>query len=288
MPGRVFLLDGGTGSELRRRGVPLSATAWSGLAALYHGAVLRDIHLDFLRAGADGIIANTFGGARYLLDAAGAGTAFERINRRAVALAREARAAAGAAAADTLLLGSLSNLPPMDGSGYPPPAREAADLRELALLLADAGVDALALEMIQDPRHGERALAAALETGLPVWLGVSARLEPTGVGCFDDPAAPLAAVLDALLPMRPDAVAIMHTPLDAVLPALTLLRERWNGTFGVYPELPYESGARTPSPDELRRCAQRWIASGATLIGGSCGTTPVHIRALAELRDAQP
>src|SRR5512139_4059896 len=107
--GRTLLLDGGTGTELRRRGAALDATAWTGLAPLTHYDLLRAIHADYIAAGADVVTTNTFGTARFVLEAAGHGADYAAINRRAVAAAREARDAAGRAVA---VAGSISCLPP--------------------------------------------------------------------------------------------------------------------------------------------------------------------------------
>ncbi len=274
----VVLLDGGTGSELRRRGVPISDVAWSGPAVLTHPAVVRDIHAAYVDAGAEVIIANTFATSRFLLKAAGFGEAFETANRRAVKLAQEAAQLGNARVA---VAGSLSNLPPaMDIRRYPPAEEEADDLRSQAALLAHAGVDLIALEMLQDTHHAARALAAALATGLPVWLGVSARLVDGELRCFDFPERRFAEVLDALVAMRPDVVNIMHTELAAVAPAIDAVRERFDGPVGVYPETDPRERATPAVLDRFVACAEAWRRQGARLFGGCCGTTPKHIAAL--------
>ena len=107
--GGIVLLDGGTGSELQRRGVPMSHAAWSGAAVQTHPDTVREVHRDYIAAGAEVIITNTFGTARFTLEAAGLGPAFESINRRAVSLALEAR---DHARRDVAIGGSISNLPP--------------------------------------------------------------------------------------------------------------------------------------------------------------------------------
>jgi homocysteine S-methyltransferase len=185
----IVLIDGGTGSELKRRGVAMHAAAWSGPAALTHPEILRELHADYIRAGADIITTNTFGTSRFVLEAAGLGRDFTAINRHAVAAALEAREIA--ADRSVAIAGSMSCLPPrVDRTAYPDPTTEQAAYRELAKLLAASGVDLIALEMIQDGAHGAMALTAALETGLPVWLGVSARrssVEPKKLVGFDYP-----------------------------------------------------------------------------------------------------
>ena len=271
----TLVLDGGTGSELRRRGVPLDAALWSALAPLTHYEVLRSIHADYIAAGADVVTTNTFATSRFVLGAAGRGADFEVIIERAVAAAREARDSSGR---DVAIAGSISCLPPrFDVHAYPDEHVESAAYVELAETLAEAGVDLLALEMMQETRHAPLACAAAATVGLPVWLGVSCRAGAGGalVG-FDFPLVPLSACLDALLPFAPAAVNVMHSPLSAIEPALRLLRERWMGCVGVYPEI---DGSLT-SPDELAAEARNWIAAGAQIAGGCCGTTPAHIRAI--------
>ena len=277
--GGTLLLDGGTGTELRRRGMDLSNAAWSGLASLTHFDLLVAIHADYIAAGADVITTNTFATTRFVLDAAGHGNEFAAINARAVAAAREARDSGGR---DLCIAGSLSCLPPrFDAHAYPDERAESAAYVELAETLAEAGVDLLILEMMQETRHAPLACAAARTVGLPWWLGLSCRL---GAGAelvgFDFPLVPLATCLDVLLPLEPAAVAVMHSPLTAVVPALTAMRTRWDGPLGAYPEI--GDGRRsTVRPDELAAEAREWRAAGARIVGGCCGTTPEHVRALA-------
>jgi len=284
--GGTLVLDGGTGSELRRRGMALDAETWSALAPLTHYELLRGIHADYIAAGADVVTTSTFATTRFVLEAAGRSEDFALINGRAVAAAREARDASGR---DVGLAGSISCLPPrFDVHAYPDENAESAAYLELAETLAEAGADLLLLEMMQETRHAPLACAAASTVGLPVWLGVSCR---SGVGGalvgFDFPLVPLAATLDALLPFAPDAVAVMHSSVATVAPALREIRTHWRGLLGAYPEI--ADGAPTShalSPEELAPEARNWIAGGARIVGGCCGTTPDHIRALAAMRDA--
>jgi S-methylmethionine-dependent homocysteine/selenocysteine methylase len=277
--GRTLLLDGGTGTELRRRGAALDETTWTGLVPLTDYALLRAVHADYVAAGADVLTTSTFGAARFVLEAAGHGEQFGEIVRRAVAAAREARDAAGR---DIVIAGSLSCLPPnFDVHAYPAEALEYAAYRELADTLAEQGVDLLVVEMLQEAQHAPLALAAARTTGLPVWLGVSCR---AGAGDalvgFDFPLVPLDACLDALLPLAPDAVAVMHSPVTAVVPALHALRRRFDGPLGAYPEIGDGSVEAATTPEALADAAQPWLEAGARIVGGCCGTTPEHIRAL--------
>jgi S-methylmethionine-dependent homocysteine/selenocysteine methylase len=278
--GDTLLLDGATGTELRRRGVALNRTVWSGLAATTHYDVLRAIHLDYVAAGADVLTTNTFATSRFVLAAAARDADFAALNERTIAAARDARDAADR---DVSIAGSISCLPPcFDARRYPGEKAERAAYRELAETLAAGGVDLLLLEMMQETRHAPLALEAARTTGLPVWLGVSCRI---GVGealvGYDFPLVPLASCLDALLPLAPDAVAVMHSPLAAILPALHALRARYSGPLGAYPEIGDGSEPQPAvTPAALAAAALEWIAAGASIVGGCCGTTPAHVRAL--------
>jgi homocysteine S-methyltransferase len=281
--GGTLLLDGGTGSELRRRGLALDPAAWSGLAPLTHFELLRSIHRDYIAAGADVVTTSTFATTRFVLEAAGHGADFAAINARAAAAALEARDESGR---DVAVAGSISCLPPcFDVHRYPDELAESAAYRELAETLAAAGVDLLLLEMLEETRHAPLACEAARSVGLPYWLGVSCRLGPHAalVG-YDFPLVPLDACLDALLPLEPAAVAVMHSPLAAVVPALAAIRGRWHGVLGAYPEIG-DGNPAVPSavtPEQLATHACSWIAAGAQIVGGCCGTTPEHVRSLAQ------
>jgi homocysteine S-methyltransferase len=278
--GGTLVLDGGTGTELRRRGMALSDTTWSALASRTHYGLLRAIHADFIGAGADVITTNTFATTRFVLEAAGRAEDFALINSRAVAAAREARDSSGR---EVAIAGSISCLPPrFDVHAYPDERTESSAYRELAETLAEAGVDFLLLEMMQETRHAPLACEAARSVGLPFWIGMSCRAGPGDalVG-FDFPLVPLTACLPALLRLQPAVVAVMHTPIATIEPALHAVRAQWAGALGAYPELGDGMAPSAVTPAQLAVEARRWHAAGARAIGGCCGTTPEHIRAVA-------
>ena len=291
---QIVLIDGGTGSELQRRGVSMSRDAWSGVAAYTHKNLLREIHETYIRAGAEVITTNTFGTTRFVLESAGLGDEFSTINRRAVEAATEAREVA--AQHPVAIAGAISCLPPrLDIVAYPDAQKERDAYRELAQFLAEEGVDLIALEMMEDANHASMAMEAALGVGLPIWLGISTRFsngDRALVG-FDYPDTPLLATLETLIPMSPTVVNIMHTPPEAIQPALKQLKEYWTGPFGAYPELGEFSAPDWRFTNEIPEqdfvaYASRWVQEGARLLGGCCGTTPSHISALRDaLSDLQ-
>ncbi len=282
---QIVLIDGATGTELQRRGVPMDEVAWSGAAVLTHPDVVREIHEDYIRAGATVIITNTFGSTRQMLAPAGYGDQVEAAIRGAVELARQARD--NAAEQPVAVAGSISSEPPrFDRDAYFSPDEELEAYREAAGLLVDAGVDLIALEMMVETVHAPRAFQAALETELPVWLGVGCKKAEDGrIVSFDYDDLELATVLDALIPMGPTVVNIMHSEIGAIAEAIELVRKRWSGPIGVYPESGYFTKPTwnfvdVIQPTDLVAEALGWVEAGVRLLGGCCGTSPDHIAAL--------
>lgn len=89
--GDVVILDGAMGTELQRRGVPMDNVGWSAAALATHPDTVRAVHEDYLRAGAEVVITNSFGASRHVLAAAGLGDRVNELNRRSVELAGVAR-----------------------------------------------------------------------------------------------------------------------------------------------------------------------------------------------------
>lgn len=281
-------MDGGSGTELQAMGVPMDRAAWSGVANLTHPQTVKEMHAAYLAAGAEILITNTFAAGPGSLEAAGCGDRFEEANRNAVAVAAAARAEAGA---DAVVAGSMSRMAAggLSAAGDTNPAFAAEGVlvdtyRRQAGVLADAGVDALVLEMMGARRHVLPAVTAASETALPVWLGLSvAEARPGRAETIDgeDVGGLLRSLpLDAI-----DAVFVMHTDAGAVPDALGVIRAVWDGALGAYPHV----GDWTPptwvfheiAPDAFADAASEWVSGGAGIVGGCCGIGPSHIAALA-------
>ena len=148
--------------------------------------IVRTVHEEYIRAGADVITANTFATSRHVLAGAGLDQQTVAINRRAVELACEARVNT-APGRPVWVAGSMSNMVAwIEGTISPDPRylpsrdEEAANYREVADIFAEAGADILLLEMMSDIDRASLCLEAALATGLPVWVGLSCSLLPDG------------------------------------------------------------------------------------------------------------
>ncbi len=294
--GGIVILDGGTGSELGRRGVAMDPQAWCGPASLDNAAVLEAIHGDYIRAGADIITANTYASSRLMLGPAGYGDQFEVINRTAIAAAQRARDKSGRD--DVLIAGSLSHMCPfVSGTAQPDMARAPSEAEmtegfgELALLLRDAGCDLILLEMMYYPERIFPAFRAATATGLPVWAGFSARRGDDGrlLSFAPERDVPFTELIEPLDVFDVAVAGVMHTRADVLGDALDVMRPVFPGPLMAYPDSGYFAmpewrfEAIIP-PAELRRFAGGWIGRGAQVLGGCCGLSPEHIAALAPLK----
>lgn len=286
----VVILDGATGTELERRGVPMDDVAWSGAAILSHIDVLRAVHADYIRAGAEIVTTNTFATSRTMLAAAGLADEVRAINRAAVDAARVARDEAAGERA-VWIAGSISPMAP----GTDPARRAhvrfaAAEFREQAEILAEAGVDLILLEMMRDVDYTQAALTAAAATGLPVWVGFSCVRSAAGEivmapGIVRD--LPFETVMREVDLRQASLVAVMHTAVEDTRPALEIAREGWPALLGAYAHsggfaMPHWQFDEVVAPEDYLGEAERWAAMGVQVIGGCCGIGPEHIRRLAD------
>ena len=302
--GEVVVIDGGTGTQLQAEGVPMDDEIWSARANLEHSDVVQSVHEAYIRAGAEVIIANTFAANRAALEPGGLGTQVAEANRSAVRAALRARDAAAERA--VAVAGSMSSFCSIamhgrgtdghgGGAGEPGAASEdprfpsLANFREQAALLADAGVDLIALELMEAPGYGRAAIQAATETGLPVWLGIApVRLDDGSLGTDPELGSGLSftELVAQLATPGLAAVTVMHAKPDVAPEAIGVIRKYFTGPIGVYAESGDWAAPNWVfnglSPDEYVLEADSWVSQGAQIIGGCCGVGPGHIRVLAD------
>jgi len=283
--GEVVVLDGAMGTELERRGVETPLPLWSAEALLEAPDVVRAIHEDYLRAGADVITANTFRTTPRTMRRAGLpAEEADRITRLAVELAREARAHA-AVDRVTWVAGSVAPLEDCYRPDVAPPADVAAlEHAEQAALLADAGADLLLVETMNSIAEAVEATRAAVATGLPTLVSFIMRSD---VEIWN--AERLEDAVRAVEPLGPAAVLVNCLPAETAERCLEVMARASRLPLGCYPNAgDPDLGLGTWRHDESRTPewfaghAKSWLARGALLVGGCCGTSPAHIRALRE------
>lgn len=290
--GAPLIIDGGMGTELEKCGVAMDSDAWSGLAVLDAPDMVRNVHADFIKSGAEVVITNTFASGRHVLTPAGMADRVFDINVKAVSLAQEA--VAEAANGPVAIAGSLCEWATSRGDGAQSQKNAIADaLQEQATLLAGAGVDLIAIEMAQDNDLSPLAVDAAVATGLPVWLGLSCKRRERDIhlSAFDDPGSDFETIAKTVIQHARHTgnvtlINIMHTPVPDVPAAIEIVKHHWDGPIGVYPEsgfftMPHWNFVDIITPEDLVDAAKPWVDDhGIRLLGGCCGLGPDHITAL--------
>ena len=159
-------------------------------------------------------------------------------------------------------------------------------------VLAEAGVDLIALEMMGSFVQAAPAIRAAAATGLPLWVGFSCITGDDGALQFYD-GSPFSTGLTedlallAGLPPADVAVTVMHTLTEETAPALEIVRKQWSGVTGAYahsgrwvdPEWEFSDSI---SPEDYLSAARRWVEMGAQIVGGCCAIGPEYIRLLRD------
>ncbi len=286
--GETIILDGGTGTDIQRRGAPMSGETWCADVNGTHGEIVRSVHDDYVRVGADIIAANTFATSPLSFNAYGRDAELATLDALAVGYAK-----AAAQGHDVAVAGSFSTQRPVIvGTDRTDMSKSWTRDEAMVLFRAKAqhlkalGVDLIMMEMMRDTDYSLWACEAAMETGLPVWIGIAAERHGdvlTGFGRDDQKFEDVARALAAL---KPDVISIMHTSPNNTDEALTILRKYWIGPIGTYPECGYYAApdwqfVDVIEPLDLVQKSHDWNKLGATIYGGCCGIGPDHIHALA-------
>lgn len=280
--GERILIDGATGTEVERRGVPQLDNAWNGGGALSHPEIVRQVHEDYIRHGAEIIIANTFATTRHALSDAGVEHQFDDLNRVGVELALEARV--GMQRPDVLVAGGISywswtgNHPPLDSLRK--------DVEHQAGLMARTGADLLMLEMMVDIDRMLVTFEAAETAGLPVWIGMTCEADEDGVRLRNG--EPLDDALAALEGRNVPLISLMHMDVTKIDICLDALKRHWSGPIGVYAHSSHRADGKwvyddAVTPQAYATAAARWLQNGVQVIGGCCGVRVPHIEKLAEI-----
>jgi len=276
--GPPLLLDGAVGTELERGGHEVGLPPWAARALVEAPDAVREVHAAYARAGAELLTADTFRTQRHQVARAGLDATARELCARAVELAREGARAAGRG--DLPIAGSV---PPLEDCYSPELVPDDDTLlrghRDHVANLAAAGVDLLLVETQIHPREIEAATTAAAESRLPWLLSVLPR---GGRLLSGDPLGP---VLDRALERGAEALLVNCVPSSVAAAELAPLRARTT-RFGVYPNLGAPEAllsqvrSEDPDPEVFVRRAREWVALGARLVGGCCGTGPAHVAAL--------
>jgi 5-methyltetrahydrofolate--homocysteine methyltransferase len=293
---RVVVFDGGMGATLEM--FDLSQEDYGGLAGKCHEAlvlnrpdVIEGVHLSMLDAGADAVETCTFQASRLKLDEWGLGERTLEINRRAAEIARKA------AGSHRFVAGSIGPTGQLPASDDPTLGR--ITFRELVEVfteqargLLEGGVDLVIIETAQDILEVKAAVFGVREafrlTGLTTPIQASVSLLPQGGTMLLG--TPIDAVLTTLDALRVDVVGLnCSTGPDDMRDAIRFLGAsspmpvHCIPNAGIPHQGPNGETIFPEEPDPLAATLQEFVERyDVAIVGGCCGTTPDHIRAIAE------
>lgn len=293
---RILLLDGGMGQELRARSRAGHHALWSAQVLIEEPGTVQAAHEDFIRAGAELIITNTYSTIRRKLAEAGIEERFSDLNRLAAEIAVRARDAVGT---PVLIAGSL---PPLHGTYRPERVRSFEKIEPLyheqAEILAPS-VDLFICETMSSAAEARAAVHGASGLGKPVWVawtledGGSSRLrsgETIAEAWSALDGLPVAAALvnccwpESVGAAIPELVALdAGVPVGGYANGFQAIPEDWESLKGVD-----KLGSRPElGPEAYARHVADWIDGGARIVGGCCEIGPAHIARLRELISAR-
>ncbi len=286
----LLLFDGACGTNIQEMDIPESA--WEDKAGcneylnLSAPQVIRNLHESFLEAGAMVVETNTFGASSIVLAEYGLEMRTEEINHAAV---EHARAAIGDRQG-RYVAGSVGPTTKLPSLAHISVDALAEAYRQQMRALVEAGVDALLIETCQDLLQAKIAVVSCLEVleqaGKDLPIMVSVTMERQGTMLVGSDIAAICATLEPF-PLFSLGLNCATGPSD-MESHLRYLGKNWPGRISCMPNqgLPQVVDGKTwyPLPPEkyVQHMKQFIERDGVSLVGGCCGTTPEHIRGLAE------
>ncbi len=280
----VMILDGSMGALLQGRGLPAgyAPDLWN----LEEPGKIVSVQREYAQAGADILLTNTFGASRRRLAEYDAQGRLKEINEAAVANARKA-------GGDKVLV--AGDIGPCGTTVQPfgeIPFQEAYEIfREQALALVQAGVDLLAIETMFDLQEMKAAVMACNDLRGRIPLMAFMTFTQDGLTDTGTDPATAAAALEGL---GVDIIgANCSTGPEHMLPVIKKLASSTTRPIAVQPNagLPVQKAGVTVFPMEAGEMAEfgpKFLAAGANIIGGCCGTTPDYIARIARQLKGKP
>ncbi len=287
--GEVLLSDGAMGTYLRTK-VRGSVDCPESLN-LTNPDTVRKVHTEYIQAGARIIETNTFAANRFQLTRHGMAKKVWEINLAGARIAREAAGQAASTASQVFVAGAVGGL----GEKISPYGKlslvEAhAAFHEQIQALVDGGVDLIMLETMASFLEAKEAVLVCKETtDIPIVCQLTFTEQGTTV--YGDK---LAGAFEELVKLGADVVGLncVLGP-HKMIELLGSLPPSFTGMISVQPNAGtprYKDGSRetSQSPDYFKRSAKQLKELGVNIIGGCCGTTPEHIRKMAEVVKGEP
>ena len=293
---RPLIIDGAMGTQLQQRDEQIPKEAWEGnegcneLLNVTARDVMEDIFNAYLTAGADFITTNTFGSFSWVLDEYGISERAYELSRAGAEIVKQKCKEFSTPEHPRFCLGSIGPGTKLPSLGHITYDEMFAGYTECAKALIDGGVDIFLLETCQDPLQIKAALHACQEANrernsdIPIMVSVT--IELSGTMLIGTDAQTIATIMEPF-----DILSLgfnCGTGPEQVLKHVKTLSELWHKPISVHANagLPQNRGGYTyypMGPDEFVEQQKKFLAyDGVSFLGGCCGTTPQHIRALVD------
>ena len=294
----VKLLDGGTGTEIKRRGYNVPShieSIWSAQALIDNPDIVENIHYDYICAGADYIIINNYALTQPILSRANINKKLEELTLLAIDVAQKAKKRSGK---NVKIIGSL---PPLETSYRVDLILEeglmAKYYQEISSILKNK-VDIIICETMASSMEAKTALRAALNTDTETWIswtlqGTRHNTLPSGES--------LEEAYNAIAPLEAEAYLVNCGGANLITEAIKTLSKLTNKPVGGYansvfvdtnsnktelelnPENSQKESRQIIDEKTYALEVSKWINNGASIVGGCCSTTPEHIKLIKEL-----
>ena len=296
--GRTAILDSGISTELERQGAPMQETHWSGRASIDAFDILVNTHKAYIDAGADVITVNSYASSRLVLGDNKNVSLIEKINKKNIEAAVEARVQTGAN--EVLIAGSISHQVAwqnIDGKMKKqidiPVSRNELDIafNEMREFFEEGEVDFLLLEMMSIPERTVPLYDCVSNSNLPVWCGLSAKRQEnkSKITSFHDELVSFENNVKTASLYNFDVMGIMHTSVDLISDCNSIIKNYHTGPLMAYPDSGYFQAPNWQfvdiiTPQNLLNFAEVWKTEGMKIIGGCCGLGPEHTSLLSRLK----
>jgi 5-methyltetrahydrofolate--homocysteine methyltransferase len=293
---RPLIIDGAMGTQLQERDEQIPESAWEGnegcneLLNVTAIEVMESIFNAYLTAGADLITTNTFGAFDWVLDEYNIGHRAYELARAGAEIVKRKCDEFSTAEHKRYVLGSIGPGTKLPSLGHMHYDEMFQGYKECAIGLIDGGTDIFLLETCQDPLQIKAAIhaceAANREKKTDVPIMVSVTIELAGTMLIGTDAQTIAAILEPF-----DILSLgfnCGTGPEQVLKHVKTLSEVWHKPISVHANagLPQNRGGYSyypMGPDEFADHQEAFLEyDGVSFLGGCCGTTPQHIRALVD------
>jgi S-methylmethionine-dependent homocysteine/selenocysteine methylase len=279
----IVLLDGATGSQLKARGVSTALPLWSTIALLSNEGkkILRNIHTEYIQAGAEIVTANTFRTNYRALEKESKGSRAKELTRAAVNEVRFAYEESKITE-PIFIAGSVAPAEDCYSPELVPPDEELLDdhRRHIDDLYA-AGVDILLIETMNTIREAAIALAYAKQTDLPVLVSFICK-DPEHLLSGE----PLEKAVEKCETLKADAIMINCVDVNLMERNLEALHSLTKLPIGAYANVLIKGHATEfdVKPEDHAKYVKEWVERfQLKIVGGCCGTTPKHIQKLRDL-----